>query len=190
MLNSFAKNIFAMDDAKRVTKEIYFLTTTVVDWVDVFSRPCYKHIIVDSLKYCQKNKGLEIYGWVLMSNHLHMIAGAAEDNKLSDIVRDFKKYTSKAIIEAIKTETESRRKWMLNRFDYAGRNDKKVKNYKFWQDGNDEQLIYLVDYFNQKLNYIHQNPVRAELVDEPHHYLYSSARNYAGENGLLDVIVV
>ena len=79
---------------------------------------------------------------------------------------------------------------MLNRFDYAGRNDKKVKNYKFWQDGNNEQLIYFVDYFNQKLNYIHQNPVRAELVDEPHHYLYSSARNYAGENGLLDVIVV
>jgi len=79
---------------------------------------------------------------------------------------------------------------MLNRFEYAGRNDSKIKDFKFWQDGNNAQEIYLYDYFMQKLNYIHQNPVRAELVEEPHHYLYSSARNYAGEKGLLDVIVV
>ena len=94
------------------------------------------------------------------------------------------------ICDAIKEENESRREWMLNRFEYAGRNDKKTKNYKFWQEGNDEQLIYLDDYLKQKLNYIHLNPVRAELVDEPHHYLYSSAKNYSGEKGLLEVILV
>lgn len=179
-----------MDISQRITKELYFLTITVVDWVDVFSRPIYKHIIVDSLNYCQLEKGLEIYAWVLMSNHLHMIVGAAEGFIVSDIVRDFKKYTSKAIVKAIQNENESRKEWMLNRFEYAGRNDSKIKNFKFWQDGNDAQEIYLYDYFMQKLNYIHQNPVRAELVEEPYHYLYSSARNYAGENGLLDVIVV
>jgi len=179
-----------MDISQRITKELYFLTITVVDWVDVFSRPIYKHIIVDSLNYCQLEKGLEIYAWVLMSNHLHMIAGAADGFVLSDIVRDFKKYTSKAIVKAVQEENESRKKWMLNRFEYAGRNDSKIKDFKFWQDGNNAQEIYLYDYFMQKLNYIHQNPVRAELVEEPHHYLYSSARNYAGEKGLLDVIVV
>jgi putative transposase len=179
-----------MDISKRITKEIYFLTTTVVDWVDVFTRPCYKHIIVESVRYCQKEKGLELYGWVLMSNHLHMIVGAVEGIILSDIVRDFKKYTSKAMINAIKEENESRREWMLNRFEYAGRNDSKIRYFKFWQDGNDEQLIYLMDFFKQKLDYIHQNPVKAEWVDEPQHYLYSSARNYAGEQGLLDVILV
>lgn len=179
-----------MDISQRITKELYFLTVTLVDWVDVFSRPIYKHIIVDSLKYCQLEKGLEIYAWVLMSNHLHMIVGAAEGFVVSDIVRDFKKYTSKTIVKAIKNENESRKEWMLNRFEYAGRNDSKIKDFKFWQDGNDAQEIYLYDYFMQKLNYIHQNPVRAELVEEPHHYLYSSARNYAGENGLLDVILV
>jgi len=179
-----------MDQAKRITKEIYFLTTTVVDWVDVFSRPCYKHIIVESLRYYQREKGLEIYGWVLMSNHMHMIASANEGLNLSDIIRDFKKYTSKALTSSIKEENESRREWMLNRFEYAGRNDKKIKYYKFCQDGNDEQLIYLYDFFKQKLDYIHQNPVRAELVEEPHHYIYSSAKNYAGERGLLDVVIV
>jgi putative transposase len=88
--------------------ETYFITSTIVDWVDVFTRPIYRDIIVDSLKYCQASKGLDIYGWVLMSNHLHAIVEARDGFKLSDILRDFKKFTSKRIIEAIKQEPESR----------------------------------------------------------------------------------
>ena len=103
----------------------------------------------------------------------------------------FKRFTSKKIIETIKTEiTESRSEWMLNRFEYSGKNDKKIKNYRFWQEGNDAQGIYLNDYFNQKLNYTHENPVKAELVDKPEDYRYSSAIDYAGGKGLLKVIVV
>jgi REP element-mobilizing transposase RayT len=106
---------------------IHFLTMTVVDWVDVFTRANHKMTIVDSLKHCQEHKGLEIYAWVLMSNHLHMIAAAADDSKnnLSDILRDFKKYTSKQIVKNIQEEPESRREWMLDRFEFAGRNDSK-----------------------------------------------------------------
>lgn len=99
----------------------YFLTLTVVDWVDVFTRPNYKHIIIDSLRYCQKEKGLILYGWCLMSNHLHLIAQADENNHLSDILRDLKKYTSKQIIKAIIENPESRRDWMLDRFRFAGK---------------------------------------------------------------------
>ena len=87
----------------------YYLTLTIEEWIDVFSRPVYKHIIVDSLNYCIANKGLEVYCWCLMSNHLHLVACASEDGNLSDILRDFKKFTSKAIIEAIKEVPESRR---------------------------------------------------------------------------------
>ena len=67
---------------------IYFLTLTVVDWVDIFTRPVYKQILIDSIKYCQQTKGLEVYAWCLMSNHLHLIAGVKEDNEynLSDCV--------------------------------------------------------------------------------------------------------
>jgi|GEM_PF-415648 len=144
--------------------------------VDIFSRPFYKHIIIESLQYCQKEKGLLIYAWVIMTNHMHMIVGSGGENKVSDILRDFKKFTSKEIIRTLQVESsESRRDWMLNRFEYAGKNDKKIKNYRFWQDGNDAQEIFLNDYFNQKLNYIHENPVKAEIVNRAEDYRYSSA---------------
>ena len=179
-----------MDIQNRITGEVYFVTDTVVDWVDIFSRPRYKNIVLESLQYCQREKGLLIYAWVLMTNHLHMIVGSNEEYKVSDILRDFKKYTSKEIIRVLKTDIqESRREWMLNRFEYAGRNDKKITNYRFWQEGNDAQEIFLLDYFNQKLNYIHQNPVRAEIVNNPEDYRYSSAIDYAGGKGLLNVTV-
>lgn len=97
---------------------VYFLTLTVVDWVDIFTRPVYKHILIDSIKYCQTAKGLEIYAWCIMSNHVHMIAGVKEDGEysLSDILRDLKKFTNKKILKEIETGTESRKKWMLNQF--------------------------------------------------------------------------
>ena len=180
-----------MDIQHRITGEVYFVTDTVVDWVDIFSRPIYKHVIIESLQYCQKEKGLIIYAWVLMTNHMHMIVGAHGVNKVSDIMRDFKKFTSKEILRTLLADnTESRREWMLNRFEYAGKNDKKIKNYRFWQEGNDAQGIYLNDYFNQKLNYIHENPVKAEIVNRAEEYRYSSAIDYAGGKGLLEVIVV
>jgi putative transposase len=180
-----------MDIQHRITGEVYFVTDTVVDWVDIFSRPCYRHIIIESLQHCQKQKGLIIYAWVLMTNHMHMIVGSSGINKVSDIMRDFKKFTSKEILHVLQMDgTESRREWMLNRFEYAGKNDKRIKNFRFWQEGNNAQDLYLNDYFNQKLNYIHQNPVKAEIVNRAEDYRYNSAIDYAGGKGLLDVTVV
>jgi len=168
----------------------YFLTMTVVDWVDIFTRPVYKHIIVDSLKYCQKEKGLIIFSWCLMSNHLHLIAGAPEGYNLSDIIRDFKKFTNKEIIQTIQNTNESRRKWMYNRFEFAGKFNSKIKDYKFWQDGNEAKEIHSSKFLEQKLEYIHQNPVKAEIVSNPEDYLYSSARNYCNMQGLIKVEII
>ncbi len=169
----------------------YFLTLTVVDWVDVFTRPEYKYIILDSIKYCQNKKGLEIYAWCLMTNHLHFIAGAKEGYNLSEILRDFKKFTSKSIVQAIsENPIESRKKWLLNRFEFAGRYDKKITNFKFWQDGNEAKEIHTTEFLEQKLKYIHENPVKAEIVLHPEDYLYSSAKDYAGQKGLLDIILI
>jgi REP element-mobilizing transposase RayT len=167
----------------------YFLTATVIDWVDVFVRPTYKFEIVDSLSYCQRNKGLRIYAWCLMTSHLHLIADAATGFKLSDTIRDFKRFTSERIVELIaKDPAESRRAWLLGKFAYAGRRNVKNSRYKFWQDGNhpielnpDGKLLF------QKLDYIHQNPVKEMIVSEPADYLFSSARDYEGRRGLLDV---
>ncbi|NEW82573.1 MAG: hypothetical protein GZ094_09445 [Mariniphaga sp.] len=93
---------------------------TIVDWIGLFTRPAYKHVIVDSLNYCIANKGLQVYCWCLMSNHLHIIASAAEENNLSDILRDLKKFTSKDLIKSIKETPESRRDWLLNLFSFVG----------------------------------------------------------------------
>ncbi len=165
----------------------YYLTLTVVDWIDIFTRPVYRHIIVDSLGYCQKEKGLILHAWVVMSNHVHLIASAKEDTNLSDILRDFKKFTSKKIVSTIQEAPESRRDWMLHRFAYAGTNDAKIKDYKFWKDGNEAKDLITAPFALQKLNYLHQNPVRAEIVDKAEDYRYSSAIDYAGGMGMLKV---
>jgi len=170
---------------------IYYLTTTVVEWVDVFTRPVYRDIIVEALKYCQKEKGLILYTWCLMSNHLHWIASAKDDFNLLDIIRDFKKYTSKKIVAEIgNNPQESRKKWMLAIFKNAIIENPKNKYYKFWQDANEAKELISNNFIDQKINYIHNNPVVAEIVKSPEDYIYSSASNYADEDGLLDVVVI
>ncbi|MEQ9289303.1 MAG: transposase [Cyclobacteriaceae bacterium] len=170
---------------------IYFVTFTVVEWVDVFTRSEYKHIVLESLRYCQKEKGLEIYGWVIMSNHLHLIISrAASGQALSDIVRDLKKYTSSKIIEAIeKNKHESRRNWMLWIFSSAGKKNRNNTNYQFWKQDNHAEHLISNKFMDQKLNYIHMNTVNADMVDEPEEYRYSSARDYSGKKGLLLVVL-
>lgn len=91
----------------------YFITCTVHQWIDVFTREVYKKILLDSIMHCQENKGLQVYGWVLMTNHIHMII-SSNKNKLTDIIRDFKKYTATKIVDAIaNNSTESRKNWLL-----------------------------------------------------------------------------
>jgi len=121
---------------------------------------------------------------------LHLIAGAIEDKCLLDILRDFKKFTSKEIIKLIQLNNESRKTWMLNRFEYAGSYNSKIKDFKFWQDGNEAKEIHSTSFLEQKLDYIHQNPVVAEIVSEPEEYIYSSARNYCEMPGLLEVELI
>jgi putative transposase len=163
----------------------YFVSFATVFWVDVFTRREYKELIVDSLNYCTINKGLIIYGWVIMSNHVHLIIGTS-DMKLQDIMRDLKKYTSKAIIDAIKANPqESRKEWMLNMFASAGFKNSNNKCYQFWQQHNQPIALNNADIFEQKINYIHENPVKAGYVDNAIDYPYSSARDYADEKGLV-----
>jgi putative transposase len=169
-------------------EKAYFLTMTVVNWIDVFTRKNHKLAIVDSLKYCQENKGLNIFGWCLMPSHLHLIASSSGKPTMSEILRDFKKFTSKKIVKQIIEEPESRRKWLLNDFEYAGRYLQRIENYKFWQDGSHAILIDSPEFFYQKLEYIHRNPVEELIVEYPEEYLFSSARNYADRPALLEII--
>ena len=162
----------------------HFVTATVVDWVDVFSRKNYRDCIIDCLDYCIKNKGMIIYGYVIMSNHIHMIV-QSEQGELSDLLRDFKKFTAKTILEKIQTEPESRREWMLERFRLATESHIRNKNFQFWQYGNHPEEIYTNKFMWSKLDYIHLNPIRAGIVSKASEYIYSSASNYVHDSGLI-----
>lgn len=167
---------------------IYFCTFATVGWIDLLTRRVYKDILVDNLRYCQQHKGLKLYAWVIMSNHLHLIA-AHENGYLSDLLRDYKGYTSKKLYEAINSEPESRREWMRRMFAWAGKHNPNNLHFQIWQhDNRPKQLLpHMHSFALQKLEYLHANPVRAGYVDEPEDYIYSSARCYAGRKGLLDV---
>ena len=160
---------------------LHFITCTTHQWVDVFTRNVYKDILMESIEYCQINKGLKVYAWVLMSNHIHMIV-SADDGNLSDVIRDFKKYTSRMLFNAItKNPQESRKDWML----WLLRKDEKTI---FWQEGYHGEEVMSKKFFDSKAEYIHQNPVKAGIVEKEEEYLYSSAGDYYGERkGFLEI---
>ena len=168
---------------------MYFLTWTTVGWVDIFTRKECAQLIVDSLRYCQESKGLILYAWVLMSNHLHLLASAKKESSgLSGITRDFKRHTAKQILKWIKDDKESRRSWMDVVFKYYGKYNSNNEVFQVWQQYSHPKICYSPSFTMQKLDYIHWNPVEAGIVDKPEDYRYSSARNYLLRNdALLDV---
>ena len=168
---------------------IHFLTFAVVEWIDVFTRKEYRDIVLDSLRHCQENRGLWLHCWCIMSNHLHLIM-SAKDHDLSDVLRDFKKFTSRKLVNAIEANmAESRRNWMLKIFRQHGEKNSRNTDYQFWRQDNRPQELYSAKFIFQKMNYIHNNPVVAGIVERPEHYLYSSAKDYfyTRKCGLLDV---
>jgi len=173
----------------RNNEGIHFITFAVVEWVDVFTRKEYRDILLDSIRYCQKEKGLLVHAWCVMSNHVHLVI-SSKNNDTSDILRDFKKFTSKHIIRAItENEQESRREWMLEIFTKAGTANSRNSGFQFWQQDNQPKELFSEKFTNQKLDYIHNNPVEAGIVEKAEDYLYSSARDYfyGKQCGLLEI---
>jgi len=157
---------------------------TIVEWVDIFTRKIQRDIIIDSLRYCINEKGLNVYAYCIMSNHIHLIVNCNEPFHLKDTIRDFKKFTSKAMILEILQGNESRKDWLVSIFENAGTHDSKNKTYKVWQTGNHAIELFNEKFTWDKVNYIHQNPVRAGFVENPEDWIYSSAPNYA-EDGII-----
>ena len=157
----------------------YYLTLTVVGWIDIFSRKELRDLLVESLEYCTIHKGLNIYAFSIMTNHLHLIANTDEPFQLKDTIRDFKRHTSSSIFSWIQNNHESRKSWLLPFFLDAGNKDSKSKNIKVWQTGNHAIELFNPKFTWQKVKYVHNNPVKAGFVVEPEDWLYSSARNYA-----------
>jgi len=170
---------------------IYFVSFAVVEWIDVFTRNEYKDIILNSLMYCQKEKGMEVFAWCIMTNHIHLIYRSIKSEKPEQVLGDLKRFTSKALVRAIKDNPdESRKEWMLKIFKTSAKKSSNVNNYQFWRHDNKPIELWSNKVMEEKLDYIHNNPVNEGIVSNPEDYLYSSARDYSGLNGLLDGVVV
>ena len=170
--------------------EAYFITITTVGWIDVFTRLRQKQVIANSLAYCQKHKKLEIYAYCIMTSHIHMLCKASDGELLSNIMRDFKTFSSKQIIKNIVNFPESRREWILPLFAKACEHLKRKQEYKVWQDGYHAEIVRTNWFIRQKVDYIHNNPVSEKIVTLPEDYYFSSARNYAGLENDLEVILL
>lgn len=168
----------------------YFVSFATVHWIDLFTRPLYLEIILDSLKYCQAKKGLEIFAWCIMTNHLHMIMGTNK-NPMQDILRDFKSYTSTELRKAINENAqESRKEWILWMMKLAGMKNGNNNDWQLWQQNNQPIELNTNEKISKRLDYVHMNPVEAGFVNEPFHWKYSSAVDYSGGKGLLDILLL
>lgn len=160
---------------KANTDHTYFITLTIVGWIDLFSRYRYSDLIINNLNYCIKNKGLEVFAYVIMPSHVHLVARQKE-GKLNNVLRDFKSYTAKEILKLIETEPgESRKDWLLYMFSYFAKGNQQNSEHQVWQKTNHPTELLDGKMVTQKIEYIHQNPVRAQIVQEPNNYIYSSA---------------
>ena len=168
----------------------YFITITTVGWIDIFTRLRQKYVIINALDFCQKHKGLEIYAYCIMPSHIHVLCRAKDGDLLSNVMRDFKTYTSKKIVETIIKYPESRREWLLDYFKNACEHLKRKQTYKVWQNGYHAEKVYSDKFIKQKINYIHNNPVVEKIVANAEDYVFSSARNYAKLDNELEITAV
>jgi Transposase and inactivated derivatives len=163
----------------RNANAIYFSTSTVVGWIDVFTRDIYRNILLDSIRFSQQNKGMQIHGWVLMTNHLHLIFSCTEPHKPAAVLKEIKSYTAMKIIDAIVNHPqESRKHWMLNEFEKYGEQNRSTHRFQFWQHRKSPIQLENAAMYVSRLNYVHSNPVKAGFVAEPQEWLYSSAADY------------
>lgn len=164
---------------------LFFVSFATVYWIDVFTRNEYFQQIIESLTFCRNEK--EIYCWCIMPSHIHLIF-RAKNNDPGEVLKSFKTFTSKAMQQHITANIhESRKEWMLWLMERAGQKNSNVKHKQFWQQHNKPIELWSAEVIDQKVDYIHKNPMVAGFVAEPHYWQYSSAIDYAGGKGLLEI---
>lgn len=166
---------------------VYFVSFATVYWIDIFTRQLYINCLVDSVNYCRKNKGMLLYAYCFMPSHIHFIFRSEKEDP-AGLLRDFKGFTSKKITRAIiDNPQESRKEWILELLERAGKIKGNVSQYQFWQHHNKPIELWSTKVIKQKIDYIHNNPVQSGFVTDPTHWKYSSARNFAEDHSILNI---
>lgn len=162
----------------------HFLTITTIEWIDIFTKPQYFQVIIDSLKYCREHKGLLLYEYTIMMNHLHLIAAVKEGGKLSQIISDFKKHTTREILKLLERDN---RKYILNLIKNSFARKEGYEK-QIWQRENYPEEMITEKFFEEKVNYIYGNAVKKGYVENPEEWIYCSARNrVAGDNSMIEL---
>lgn len=170
---------------------LYFVSFAVIGWLDVFTRNEYKDLLVESLAFCQQKKGLEVHAWCIMTSHIHLIFRSIAGQNPELLLGDFKRFTSRNIIKAIQDNPkESRKEFLLAFFKKEAEKTSNTSNNQFWRHDNKPIELWSNEVIQQKIDYIHKNPVEEGYVFRPEDYKYSSAIDYSGEKGILNNIVV
>jgi len=164
---------------------LYFVSFATVNWIDVFTRQIYFDVLIESINYCRAEKGMELYAYCFMPSHIHFVFRSKEEDP-SGLLRDFKRHTSKKVVEAIENNPqESRREWLLEKFEKAAHAKSNVSKYQFWQHHSHPIELWSKKVIKQKIDYIHNNPVKSGFVTEPTQWKYSSARNFGEDHTVL-----
>lgn len=158
----------------RVTADgaAHFVTSTIVEWLPVFTTDHRCDLLVRSFEYCRTNKDLKIYGWVILDNHFHAIVSAPQ---LPQVMSDLKRHTARKIVTLLH---EQNAEWLLNQFQHYRARHKSQSEFQIWQEGYQPQSIASDEIMLQKLEYLHNNPVKRGLVAAPEHWRYSSAHEW------------
>ncbi len=168
--------------------KLYFVSFAVTSWIDLFIRNEYREEILKSIRYCQAEKDLELYGWCIMTSHVHLIIGT-KGNPLQNIMRDLKRHTAEVLHKSIQNNnSESRRKWMLWMMERAAKENNNAAKFQLWQPESHPIQLINNKMAHQKLDYMHYNPVEAGFVTKAEEWIYSSAVDYYGSKGLLEII--
>ena len=151
---------------------LYFVTSTTIEWVSIFTNEKYYNILIEAIKFYQTKSKLEIFAYVILPNHFHLILRSKE---LINIMKLIKMYSAKEIIKQL---TEDRKNQILELLRLSKKNYKTQSNYQVWQEGYKPKEILSDKMLRQKIDYIHYNPVKKGLVSEPIDWKYSSAGFY------------
>lgn len=155
-----------------IQNQIYFVTLSVVGKIPIFTNLKYSDIIIENFNYYRKTQGLKIFYYVIMDNHIHLIA--SHPDNISQVLKNFKSYTAKAIIDALKTDESE---WILFLLKHFKKKHKQYSTYQLWEEGSHPQIIESIKVLRQKIDYIHNNPVKRGLVRKPEDWVYSSVGN-------------
>ena len=166
---------------------LYFVSFATVNWIEVFTRQIYFDVLADSVTYCRKEKGMELYCYCFMPSHVHLIFRSSKEQPM-ELLRDFKRHTAKKVLETIENNSqESRKEWLLWMFERAGKKNATTSKRQFWQHHNKPIELWSKKVIKQKIDYIHNNPIESGFVTNAVDWKYSSARNYQDDMTILEI---